>query len=368
MAEARDGPRARVPVALCFDVEPDRNLSPPGQPSPWLGFERLVQMVPELRHRLSSATGQPARFSWFLRLDPEIAHTYGSHQFVFDRYGPALDALVGEGDTVGAHTHMGRWVGDRWLLDHANAGWVEECLSTSLATFLGAMGERARIHRFGDNWVDGAALSVLDSLGVTCDLSVLPGCRLEPPPGVECTGVYPEMGTAPQRPYRPEGLGLWEIPLSTTGEQRPRPRLARLRRRARHPVMTASNGLSRLRGSRPPPDQPVAPSWSLIDPVAYWRSGAQFWDAAQRHVAQLDQPYLAFAVRSHLPINRQRLANFRRVFNHLGATSVAGRLQFTTAEDALHRLVDAGEDLNGVPPARTPDQGLRARKAKPKTS
>ena len=338
-----EGFASRVPVVLCFDVEPDENLSPPGRPSPWRGFERLLGLVDGLRATLSSATDYPARFSWFLRLDPEIAQTYGSHGWVFDRYARSLESLAREGDGLGVHTHMARWDGFGWILDHGDADWVERCLESSVTAFRQEFREAPRFHRFGDNWMSEAALFALGSLGVRCDISALPGCRAGPPPGAVFTGEYPDTSAIPRVPYRPADGGRdgpWELPLSCTDEESPPRRVARLSRRARHPIRTLVNGATRVVRHRDPSRLVLTPRWHPIDPIFDWRTGADFWGVAQRHLARLDRPYLAFAVRSDVAVRRRQLGNFQRVFNHLAETPLARQLAFTTPDEALRRLLE----------------------------
>src|SRR5688572_31113353 len=78
-----------LPVLLCFDVEPDdRHVE--GRPESWPGAEATPGMLERWRRRLSRATARPARFSWFLRLDPQIAELYGTALWPVVRYGSVL--------------------------------------------------------------------------------------------------------------------------------------------------------------------------------------------------------------------------------------------------------------------------------------
>ncbi len=56
-------------------------------PEPWVGYELTQRYLRELRPRIEALTGAPVRYSWFLRIDHQIAEPYGSATWVVDRYG-----------------------------------------------------------------------------------------------------------------------------------------------------------------------------------------------------------------------------------------------------------------------------------------
>src|SRR5262245_15611630 len=66
------------PVLLCVDVEPEGRAIDPEAPVDWDGFEQVHEYLAGLRPRLAAATGHPAHFSWFLRMDPQIERVHGS--------------------------------------------------------------------------------------------------------------------------------------------------------------------------------------------------------------------------------------------------------------------------------------------------
>jgi len=53
-------------------------------------------------------TGSPVHFSWFLRMDPQITHTYGSPDWVVTRYPKLIEGLDAAGDELGLHVHPWR--------------------------------------------------------------------------------------------------------------------------------------------------------------------------------------------------------------------------------------------------------------------
>lgn len=169
--------RTETPVALCIDVEPDDRVFDPANPPPWLGFERFVEQIPAVRERLSEATGKPARFTWFLRMDPQVAESWGSPTWAAGRYEDALAELTEYGDELALHAHTWRWdsqVGD-WVADYRDHAWAEHCVTMGLDAFETAFGRKCTAHRAGDHHLTGAILSVLESRGVEVDLTVEPG-------------------------------------------------------------------------------------------------------------------------------------------------------------------------------------------------
>jgi hypothetical protein len=88
------------------------------------GFERFVERLPALRDELSEATWQPAAFTWFLRIDPQVAEGWGSATWGAEKYADVLSDLTASGDELALHTHLWRWdsqAGD-WLTTRIRPG------------------------------------------------------------------------------------------------------------------------------------------------------------------------------------------------------------------------------------------------------
>jgi hypothetical protein len=69
-----------------------------------------------------------------------------------------------------------------------------------------------------------------------------------------------------------------------------------------------------------------------------WKSPEDFWRSVERRLSDLEFPYLAFATRSDVPINRRHYERVRGILEHLLTDRMATRVVFTTPEDALSRL------------------------------
>jgi hypothetical protein len=194
-----------LPVVLCVDVEPDARVFGRKAAEPWRGFERFVSRVPALREALAAATGAPAAFTWLLRMDPQVAETWGSPDWPAAAYGDALAELGAAGDELGLHTHTWRWDerADGWLADYEDEVWAEHCLAMGLEAFEAAFRRPCRAHRGGDHFLCGSMLARLREAGVKADLTVEPGWPpAGPPHGEPAAGALPDYRSVPRTPYR----------------------------------------------------------------------------------------------------------------------------------------------------------------------
>ena len=338
----------RIPLIFCIDVEPDEQVFNPEDPSPWAGFEALAVGSARLRDRLSKLTGEPARFAWFLRLDPQIAEAYGDPAWIIDKHRAFFDAAMAMGDAVGVHPHAWRWERARrvWVADHKDPGWVERCMEMSFAAYESRFEVAPQHHRFGGRFVSERVLSTAARLGTRFDLTLEPG---EPgvPPGEYLGNVWkgeiPDYRRIPRTPYHPDrsdfrrpsddGRGrLWTIPLSSGSVPRG-PRQLRVADRLSHPVRTA-RGVVRRVGSRlrrPATGGDPGPSYRLLR-MWDWPSPIGLWESAFASLEKLEHHYLAFAIRSDME------PMVDGVMSALEEHPQARRLVFTTPEDALARL------------------------------
>jgi len=314
-----------VPVVLCIDVEPDPRLIDPTDPPPWAGYEAVQPYVDDLRERVARRTDAPARFAWFLRMDPQVAQTYGSTTYVADRYGAHLESALALGDDVGLHPHVYSWSPEdrTWINDFGNPDVVEECLEVSVAAFRDAFGRPCRALRFGDRWLDTAAVALAERLGIQVDLTVEPGLPSLPTPqrGEQATGPLPDYRTVPRRPY-------WPSPTDFRLEQPAADRTIRM-------VPLTSAPLRRGPGPRLPRRRREAPlaMWHR------WSPPNAFDQLLDRALTRARRPYLAFAIRTDFPVMPRARANVDAALDALLGHPSAHRFRFTTPAEAL-RLLD----------------------------
>jgi hypothetical protein len=329
--------RPELPLVIVVDVEPDHPWPSPGSNEPWRGFEAWLDYVPRLRERLARATGLPARFTWVLRMDDQVAGVHGSPDWVAEAYGVRLAELRAEGDELGLHPHAWRWQDPpgRWLQEHADPAWPEHVIATSFDSYRRAFGEPCRVHRFGSRFISPAIVRQVEMLGARVDLTVEPGSRrtvaLEPT--VPATGELPDQQRAPRVPYRPLAAdplraandagrpaseGLWMLPLSAFD---PGPLLPAWRRAARA-VRFAGRPLHR-----------PAELWAPVDAEQWWRLAVAAAESSGR-------PYLCLALRSDTLIRPALAPYVTAKLEALCTGDLAARVGVMTATAALDRLVD----------------------------
>ncbi len=214
---------------MCIDVEPDERLIDPSVQKDWIGFKATFEIFSKLRARVEAATGSPVHFSWFFRMDPQIAITYGSASWAVKRYDSLIREIKRAGDAIGLHAHSWRLneTRDKWIVDFADQDWINHCLVIGFEAFRQSLNETCLYFRFGDHWMNNATSRLIEKLGARFDLTLEPGQTgghiAEP-----FTGEFLDYSQVPRRPYissrtdfRKPGSyprKLWTIPLSAGPE------------------------------------------------------------------------------------------------------------------------------------------------------
>jgi len=211
---------------MCIDVEPDKRAIDSNVREDWKGFEKTYEFFCRLRSRLEAATRSSVHFTWFLRMDPQIGHTYGSAAWAVTRYSRIINEIQAAGDEVGLHIHPWRWdkTSQIWIQDFADQEWIDHCVRLGFKTFRQSLKRQCLSFRFGDHWLNDATLHLVEKLGARFDLTVEPGYKGGVPPD-HFVGSLPDYTTIPQQPYRPSradfkkpGLldrrSLWIVPVS----------------------------------------------------------------------------------------------------------------------------------------------------------
>lgn len=222
-----------IPILIVSDCEPDPRETKPGAGVPWTGFERYFDFLSGKRDEIARRTRVPAHFSWFWRMDPQIALGHGSADWGLRTYAAQIAQAKRCGDEIAAHVHTYRWDAalSRWIADFADEAWVESCVRGALAEYQRALGEPCRVFSFGDGWHNQASVRLIERLGIEIDLTLEPGCDAPRPGGPHelSTGVHVDRRAIPTRPYRPSASDftkrddrrdtpLWFLPMSTGPE------------------------------------------------------------------------------------------------------------------------------------------------------
>ena len=295
-------------------------------------------------------------FGWSLRIDPQIELAYGSRKFLAETYRSQLDKLVTEGDALGIHPHAWRWDPVRQVTvgDHGDAKFVEESAFMAVSLFTEVFGRLPDYHRYGSQYMSTATMNLLNRMGVPIDLTLEPG---EPPnrdadlPGSLLTGETGDFRGAPRFAYQPSsedylrpagpaerGGGLWELPLTSS-------RRAFAWPGAGPPLAGQASGshdqaaLHHVKPARPEgrtgPDHRVLAMW--LD----WAVAGDFWDAAFKAAALLENPYMAFAIRSDTGSVPELHDRFGRIMDALLADERCADIRFVTPAEALATMMPA---------------------------
>ncbi|HUF72634.1 MAG TPA: hypothetical protein VMR74_07030 [Gammaproteobacteria bacterium] len=326
----------KIPVVFCIDIEPDEFFVDRVNPKPWAGFEFSHGYLQKARTRFEAVTGQPVRFNWFLRMDPQVAIAYGDAAWPAQRYAEFFQEYRGAGDEIGLHVHTYRWLDDdnAWLDDCGNPEWITQCLRSSSDSFKAAFGTQARSIRFGNYWLSTAAVNEAEALGFEIDLTIEPGLNASKWQGGKKprqTAAVPDYYRVPRFPYVPSRINFKKVgdqgdarsimmmPLTSAyldfgwGLRGIKRRLGRLKR----------NGLSGHRQHQP---------------LSMWKTWAEpdsFADMLDRALSVQSRPYLAFAVRSDMHTDYRV---YDRCLEALLNHPAASRFVFCTPYDAMRYL------------------------------
>jgi hypothetical protein len=269
-----------------------------------------------------------------VRADEQIAETYGSAGWAFERYGSAFADLLAARDEVGLHVHAYRWDGTvmGWIEDYGNQGWVERCVRTGSRAFAEHFARPAASFSMGMDWTNQATVRLARGLDVRYDFSAVLGKEPQPfPPRDSYTGVAPDCSAIPERPYRPApddfrrpaaepGDDTWVFPLSS--------RVARV-------LPSWKRGVWDLANLRPIAPRETRKFFLQDDP-------AELQPAVDALLRRLQRPYLTFAVRTHEFQSPDTIAVIRRNLESAVARHEAGRFAFTRPDEALQLLGYAG--------------------------
>jgi hypothetical protein len=323
-----------IPVIFCVDVEPDPRLVNRFAPEPWLGYEFTQRYLAELRGRIETATGAPARYSWFLRMDPQVAEAYGGPTFIVDRYERHLKEVDAAGDEIGLHTHLLRWLDDRgtWLHDFGNQQWAEHCVRMSVEAFARALGRPCVSMRLGDRWLNTATVNLLEALDIRYDLTAEPGTRSVPTPkaGELASGPLPDYARVPREPWRPSETDF-RRPANRPGR---RIRMIPLTSGHRKLGLNVRRHLRRIRASGVRYRRQDTPLYMFQE----WRPPDTFGAMLDRALAAQRNPYLAFAIRTDIGAEARFFRAVNAALEALLAHPAAPRFRFCTPAAALEML------------------------------
>ena len=326
---------AVVPIVLSIDAEPDGFFIDPRHPEPWRGLEQAQRVLKPLREQIAAHIGAPPRFTWMVRMDPQISVTYRSAAWPLERYRAIFSALRAAGDEIGLHVHTYRPVdgpGD-WIVECADERWVEHCVRSSIAAFAEAQGSRPRVFSMGVHWMSNAIVQLLEEQGIEIDHSLLPGQRGRPMSelvghGGAASGELADCRHVPRRPYRPSKRdfriedpsrteGLWMLPATAIPEGVPVHWQRRLRRFAAKLI-----GRSRID----------------LSPLALRRGPAELRPGFERILSTCEQPHFVFEMRCNVFDAPDVWRRIQACLDYILSHPEAHRFRFVTPHEALELL------------------------------
>ncbi len=371
---------------MCIDVEPDERLIDPSVQKDWIGFKATFEIFSKLRARVEAATGSPVHFSWFFRMDPQIAITYGSASWAVKRYDSLIREIKRAGDAIGLHAHSWRLneTRDKWIVDFADQDWINHCLVIGFEAFRQSLNETCLYFRFGDHWMNNATSRLIEKLGARFDLTLEPGQTgghiAEP-----FTGEFLDYSQVPRRPYissRTDGyldradcefISGWaydrsrpEIRIEVEICEGDHPLTTAIAATFRQDLLAAGKGDGRHSFNVPVPTwlkngklhsinvRAAATRFYLNNSpreLTYYETNSSKcltldlafnpWSMCRivdTLLAGSGRPYLAFIVRSDTPTHPDRRSNMDQTIDHIVDHPLIGQMVFETPAEMIRRM------------------------------
>jgi hypothetical protein len=320
-----------IPIICCIDAEPDDFFINRNNRERWRGYEVAHQVFNQLRSPLTKATGSEPRFNWFLRMDGQIAETYGSAAWAAKHYAPLIADHSSCKDEIGLHCHAYRWetLYNQWVIDHGNQAWIDYCLTLAFGEFKRSIGRDCQSFRFGDRWLNDSTIELIEKLGARFDLTVEPDWRSLPTyhPHMPFTGCLPDYQNVSKLPYRPKKndfrkpdtdrkSGLYIIPISTGQPQYWVEKIKSLYWKLSAPEILKSRIFT-----------------------LHLCLGLSYFSSITNHLlSNLEKPYLAIVIRTNHFLNPKELQRIKKNFDFLMSHPLAKKFVFTTPNEALSLL------------------------------
>jgi len=309
-----------IPILINIDVEPDEREVSLGDHSPWVGFEKTFAYFKTVRTRLEAVTQAPVHFNWLVRLDPQIETIYGDPAWPVTQYRHLLSELQNSGDEIGIHPHTWKWLPEiaRWKSVY-DPKWVRHCFAMSFRTFKREFSRAPRICKFGDHYISGQTVSLMEEFGLDCDLTLEPGYRTVAERGRHEPGTSPvlDFRQALRFPYRPSRRNF----LQAGGHWWSRRRLWVI------PVSSGATSGEVIRPSDAPDHEVMTLNLEFYAPLFRYISDAL--------LGKSTKPYLSIVVRSDVPTRDHERTQMETSLDNLANHPWAHRFRFVTGQEAL---------------------------------
>jgi len=197
-----------VYVIVSCDVDPDRERLLDGASSRALSWRGVTEGIPAVKQAVrgvTDASGRAPVFTWFLRADEQVREMQGAYDWFVRSHGPLLQSLQESGDELGWHPHFWRRDAESglWFQEIEDLDWQVDMLHRAHGDLAACFPGSIESARMGWSYHNNRTYGVLEVLGITVDLSGIPGLRTfgDRPPrrGENLFDWY----STPRAPYRP---------------------------------------------------------------------------------------------------------------------------------------------------------------------
>lgn len=210
------------PIHFSIDLEPDERL-PGDDNKTYDNAGAALERMAAWRGEIEAATGVPAQFGWYVRMDRHIGALYGDPCAIANRYKPMLDEAARAGDEIGLHIHaIERRRDGGWRANYADERAVCETVDEAFANFKSVFGRNCDAARMGDMWTSKACMAQIARCGARYDITLETGLRPQGIaalyPGTGSKGARPSMLGAPMAPFQPyaaDNDDFWVLPLAS---------------------------------------------------------------------------------------------------------------------------------------------------------
>jgi len=218
-----------VYVVISCDADPDRPAFggiPLNQKKEhkWLGLEVGIPKLKKATKHVKDRFSNGLRITWFIRSDTQMYDIYGDYSWPAKNFKDMWTELDNEEDEIGWHPHMWRWSEkyNIWFQERSDDAWIKNCLLEGYSQLKNVFGVKTT--RMGWDFHNNLTMNTLNDLGISADLSALPGFKGER--FVDKTlGLYHDCFDwigSPSEPYHPSSsnykangnLAILEIPHS----------------------------------------------------------------------------------------------------------------------------------------------------------
>jgi len=223
-------------VIIGCDCDPDRpqyggTRYDTRAPLRWRGVREGIRRAREIADGVRDDSGNPARITWCLRSDLQMAEIYGDCAWAYSEFSDLWEELAGGGDELAWHPHLWRWHDQEacWYQEMEDEDWMRRCLREGYRALSDRMGHAPTTSRMGWEFHNDVTMQQLNDLGIKVDFSAIPGrfTAGRPDRWGSMFNCHVDWRGTPEHPYHPsasdfrteadehgKALDVLELPMS----------------------------------------------------------------------------------------------------------------------------------------------------------